>query len=219
MSASPPDPSAWQQPFLRERIARAQAGRCVLTGGQTGVDTLAAQSALRAGLAVHLVFPLGFRQEDGPLSPARRAQLPGATLHELASPDFRLRTWTCAYLSDAIILLDPAGGDGCQETIRAAAHLGRPLLNLTAGITDPVDLAGRPDRPLVDSTPGAEFFQVEKLRGLNHLPELIMRWATDNQVRVLMIAGCRGSLLAAQGQAAGLSGILDAITAGLASLA
>ena len=52
-------------------------------------------------------------------------------LHELASPDFRQRTWTCVYLTDAVILLDPAGGDGCQETIRAADHLGRPLLDLT----------------------------------------------------------------------------------------
>jgi Circularly permutated YpsA SLOG family len=196
MTAPPPDPSSWQQPSLRARIARAQAGRCVLTGGQTGVDTLAAQSALRTGLAVHLVFPLGFRQEDGPLTAARRAELPGATLHELARPDFRLRTWTCAYLSDAVILLDPAGGDGCRETLIAASHLGRPLLDLT---------------------PGAESFRVKNLRGLNHLPELIMQWATDNQVRVLMIAGCRASLLAAHGQTAGLSGILDEITAGLAA--
>jgi hypothetical protein len=195
MTAPPPDPSSWQQPFLRARIARAQAGRCVLTGGQTGVDTLAAQSALRTGLAVHLIFPLGFRQEDGPLTSTRRAELPGATLYELASSDFRLRTWTCAYLSDAIILLDPAGGDGCQETILAASHLGRPLLDLTLYVMS---------------------FQEKDLRGLNHLPELIMHWATDNQVRVLMIAGCRASLLAAQGQTAGLSGILDEITAGLA---
>lgn len=149
MSASPPDPSAWRQPSLREQIACAQAGCCVLTGGQTGVDTLAAQSALRAGLAVHLVFPLGFRQEDGPLTPARRAELSGAILHELASPDFRLRTWTCAYLSDAIILLDPAGGDGCRETIRAATHLGRPLLNLSDSTTDPVDPAGGRGRALL----------------------------------------------------------------------
>src|ERR1700685_74263 len=121
MSAQPP----WEQPSLREHIARAQAGRCVLTGGPTGGDTLAPRSALRAGLAVHLVFPLGLRQEDGPFMPIRQVELSGATLHELASPDFRLRTWTCAYLSDAIILLDPAGGDGCQETVRAASHLGR----------------------------------------------------------------------------------------------
>lgn len=169
----------------------------MLTGGQTGVDTLAARSALRAGLAVHLVFPLGLRQEDGPISPTRQAELSGATLHELASPDFRLRTWTCAYLSDAIILLDPAGGDGCQETVRAASHLGRPLLDLTTYV---------------------EIRQVKALRRLNHLPDLIMHLTTDNPVRVLMIAGCRDSLLADQGflQASGLQETLDEITSALA---
>jgi hypothetical protein len=60
---------------------------------------------------------------------------------------------------------------------------------------------------------------VEKLRGLNHLPEQIMQWATDNQVRVLMIAGCRASLLATQDRSPGLPRVLDEITAGLASLA
>jgi len=193
-----PDPSIWQLPSLREEIARAQAGRCVLTGGQTGVDTLAAQAALKAGLAVHLIFPLGLRQEDGPLTQARRTELAGATVHELGSPDFRLRTWTCSFLSDAIILLDPAGGDGCQETIHAASHLGRPLLDLTSFTEIPMG---------------------KNLRELNRLPELIMQWATDNEVRVLMFAGCRASLLAAHGQAPSLRATLDEIASTLATMA
>ena len=45
----------------------------MLTGGQTGVDTAAARAALAAGLPVHLVFPCGFRQEDGPLTRAGAA--------------------------------------------------------------------------------------------------------------------------------------------------
>jgi hypothetical protein len=192
-----PDPAIWQLPSIREKIARAQAGRCVLTGGQTGVDTLAAQAAVRAGLAAHLVFPLGLRQETGALTPAGRAELAGATVHELASPDFRLRTWTCSFLGDAIILLDPAGGDGCQETIHAASQIGRPLLDLTSF---------------------TEISEGEKLRGLNRLPRLIMQWATDNEVRVLMIAGCRASLLAAHGRAPGLRATLEEIVAALATL-
>src|SRR5260221_12721749 len=104
----------------------------VLTGGQTGVDTAAARAALVAGLVVHVVFPCGYRQEDGPITPAGRRALRGAVLHELASPEFGDRTWTCVALADAVILIDPAGGDGCQETIRAAEQLGRPLLNLPA---------------------------------------------------------------------------------------
>jgi hypothetical protein len=112
---------------LRDGV-RAGAGLSVLTGGQTGVDTYAAVAALRAGLAVHLVYPAGYRQEDGPLTAARRRRLAGAALHELGSTSFRYRTWTCVYLADAVILLDPAGGAGCRETARAARKLGRPLL-------------------------------------------------------------------------------------------
>jgi hypothetical protein len=137
-----------------------------------------------------------------------------ATVHELASPDFRLRTWTCAYLSDAIMLLDPAGGDGCQETVRAASHIGRPLLDLTAYAARP---ASPIDGPLLDVPVSAEFSEAKNLRQLHYLPELIMQWATDNQVRVLMIAGCRASLLAAHGQAPGLEPALDEITLALAT--
>jgi hypothetical protein len=108
-------------------LVRATAGLTVLTGGQTGVDTYAAVAALHVGLAVHVVFPRGYRQEDGPLTPGRSRRLRGATLHELSVPSFRYRTWTCAYLADAVLLLDPAGGAGCRETVRAATRLGRPL--------------------------------------------------------------------------------------------
>ncbi|HKD88481.1 MAG TPA: putative molybdenum carrier protein [Streptosporangiaceae bacterium] len=114
-------------------LVRAAPGLTVLTGGQTGVDTYAAVAALQAGLTVHLVFPAGYRQEDGPLTPARRRRFAGAILHELPSESFRYRTWTCAYLADAVLLLDPAGGSGCRETVRAATGLARPLLISRSG--------------------------------------------------------------------------------------
>ena len=145
---------------------RAAAGLTVLTGGQTGVDTDAARAALRAGLAVQLVFPRGLRQEDGSLTTARRRQFAGAATHELGSASFRYRTWTCAYLADVVLLLDPAGGPGCRETARAARKLGRPLLR-KAG----------PDWPT-----GAA----------------IEDWLEQADARVLMVAGCRGSVLARQ---------------------
>src|SRR5215472_8948133 len=114
-------------------LVRAAAGLTVLTGGQTGVDTYAALAGSRAGLTVHVVFPAGYRQEDGPLTPARRRRFASAILHELPSASFRYRTWTCAYLADAVLLLDPAGGSGCQQTVRAATRLGRPLLISRSG--------------------------------------------------------------------------------------
>jgi hypothetical protein len=153
-------------------LVRSGAGLTVLTGGQTGVDTYAALAALHAGLAVHLVFPHGWRQEDGPLTPARRRRLRGAILHELSSPSFRYRTWTCAYLADAVLLLDPAGGAGCRETVRAATSLARPLLAVGSG------------RRLT----AAETAD----------------WLASASPRVLMVAGCRASVLASKGKGRGL---------------
>src|ERR1700684_3072245 len=92
--------------LLRQAV-REQPGLTVLTGGQTGVDSYAARAALEAGLAVPLVFPEGYRREDGPLTATRRRRLAGASMHELSSASFRNRTWTCAYLADAILLIDP----------------------------------------------------------------------------------------------------------------
>jgi hypothetical protein len=117
---------------LRDRL-HAGPSQVVLTGGQTGVDSHAARAAIEAGLTVRLVFPQGLRQEDGSLTPARRRRLTAATVHELPSDSFRFRTWTCAWLADVVLLLDPAGGAGCRETVRAANQLGRPLLSPAPG--------------------------------------------------------------------------------------
>lgn len=162
-------------------LVRAATGLTVLTGGQTGVDTYAAVAGLHAGLVVHLVFPHGYRQEDGPLSDARRRRLRGAILHELSSPSFRYRTWTCAYLADAVLLLDPAGGAGCRETERAATRLGRPLLTARSGTLTAAQTAD---------------------------------WLASAGPRVLMVAGCRASVLASKGKGRGLRTELAGIMAG-----
>jgi len=162
-------------------LVRSEPGLIVLTGGQTGVDTYAAIKALQAGLSVHLVFPAGYRQEDGELTAARRRQLGGAVLHELSSASFQHRTWTCAYLADVVVLLDPAGGTGCAQTIRAARKLGRPLLRPAPGELRAHDAAD---------------------------------WLAATRARVLMVAGCRESLLASQGKEGDVRTNLAALMAG-----
>ena len=165
----------------------------VLTGGQTGVDTLAALAALGAGLPVHMVFPRGFRQEDGPLTAARRAALGGAVLHQLASTGFAQRTWTCVSLADAVLLVDPAGGDGCLETVRAADRLERPLLDLTTRLTPP----GRDPSGSAGDAGSA-----------------VSSFLSANRAQVLMFAGCRGSQLA--GQTDAVRNLLEEVVAALA---
>ena len=165
---------------------RREPGICVLTGGQTGVDTAAANAALDANLPVHLVFPRGLRQEDGPITAARRRALRGAVLHELASDEFRHRTRTCVYVSDAVILIDPAGGEGCRETQRAARDLGRPLFTLAGE---------RRTRPGEPGEPG----ECPERGSGSADPDEVADWIERTLARVLMVAGCRGSLLAAAG--------------------
>jgi Circularly permutated YpsA SLOG family len=179
-SQSPAGEPAAGEHILRG-LLRAGPGLTVLTGGQTGIDTHGALAALHAGLAVHLVFPHGYRQEDGPLTPARRRRLRGAILHELSSPSFRYRTWTCAYLADAVLLLDPAGGAGCRETVRAASRLGRPLLSS--------DLAALTPAQTTD-------------------------WLASTGARILMVAGCRATVLASKGKGRGLRTELATIMLG-----
>ena len=174
---------------------RSATGITVLTGGQTGVDTLAARAALSVGLQVHVVFPGGLRQEDGPLTAERRSDLHGAKLHELASTSFEQRTWTCVSLADAVLLIDPAGGDGCRETVRAADRHERPLLDLTPRLTS----AGGSARP-------------------GDVGSAVRTFIRENGTQVLMIAGCRGSLLAGRrdDQIAKLPSLLEEVAAGLA---
>ncbi|MHB1595404.1 MAG: YpsA SLOG family protein [Streptosporangiaceae bacterium] len=177
------------EPLLASAV-RAGPALCVLTGGQTGVDLTAARAALAAGLPVHLVYPRGLRTEDGPLSPRLRDRLRGAQIHELGSAEFADRTWTCVDLADAVILIDPAGGDGCRETARAARSLGRPLLELSG-------LELRSDRasPAEASPVGT----------------LVTDWLQRTSPRVLMLAGCRGSLLDAAGLGPTVTSLIEVV--------
>jgi hypothetical protein len=156
-----PEDAVRAESALRRHV-RSAAGLTILTGGQTGVDTYAAHAALRSGLPVHVIFPAGWRQEDGPLTPARRRRLAGTTMHELGEASFEYRTWTGVYVSDVVVLLDPAGGSGCRETALAAVALGRPLLE-----PEPGELTAESARD----------------------------WLTRTGARVLLVAGCRASLL------------------------
>jgi Circularly permutated YpsA SLOG family len=200
-AGSPAAPGARPGPVQAGPVGaalRAAPGLVVLTGGQTGVDTLAARAGLGAGLTVHLAFPRGMRQEDGPVTGDRLAELSGAVVHELATAEFAERTWACAGLADAVILIDPAGGDGCAETVRAAAQLGRPLLELTryvGGFASGL------------SSPGS----VVEAAASDFLSE--------NSPRVVLVAGCRGSLLAQSAMTAAVAGLLGPVMSALAGVA
>ncbi len=189
--APPPGwrPASVAEPRLAAAVRAGPALR-VLTGGQTGVDLTAALAALAAGLPAHLVCPRGLRTEDGPLSPLWRERLRGARIDELGSAEVTGRTWTCVDLADAVILIDPAGGDGCRETARAARNLGRPLL----------DLSGQVLRPGQASPAGA-----------GPAGPLVTDWLQRTSPRILMLAGCRGSLLDGAGLRPAVTALVEVV--------
>ncbi len=103
----------------------------IVTGGQSGVDRAALDSALAAGLACGGWCPLGRRAEDGPI-PLRYP------LCETPDADPAQRTAWNARDSDATIALargDPGGGTAFA--LERAAAEGRPCLR--------VDLSAAPE--------------------------------------------------------------------------
>ena len=161
-----------------------QPGLTVITGGQTGVDTLAAEAALAAGLPVRLIFPAGLLQEDGPLTPPRRARLSGAVLHELDFPDFPVPHLDLRVPGGRRHPAGPGGGEGCQETARAARGLGRPLLELNGGPVSAAAVAAFAARA------DARVLDIAGCRG-----SVLDRWDSGADLRAEIDAVIGGALL------------------------
>lgn len=143
---------------------RMSPGIVLITGGQTGVDQLAAEEARRSKLPVHLVLPKGGRTESGRLSTTAR-NLAGCRLWELESRSYRYRTWATVYFSDAVILIDPANSEGSGAARLAAEYFARPVVE--------IDLTKAP----------------------TDTARLMSKFLATGGMRVLLVAGNRGSLL------------------------
>lgn len=105
-------------------------GLVVTSCGQTGIDQLAIATARSFGITAFAIMPDGKRTESSELGIGGPDRLEGAIVLELATPSYRYCTWANVYCSDGTILLDYARSEGSEETRKAAAWLGRPLLEL-----------------------------------------------------------------------------------------
>lgn len=106
----------------------------IVSGGQTGVDRAALDTALALGLRVGGWCPLGRRAEDGPIASAYHLQ-------ETPNQDYAQRTeWNVRDSDATLILFRGRLSGGSARTAEHAARLGRPLLTL--------DLDAAPDPAL-----------------------------------------------------------------------
>jgi hypothetical protein len=116
------------------------AGLRVISGGQTGVDRAALDSALAAGLAIGGWCPRGRLAEDG--------TIPGIyPLRETPGRDTAARTRANIAEADATLILvpdpDPAAwGKGTRLTRRCARRLGKPFHVAILGGDDAAAVAG-----------------------------------------------------------------------------
>lgn len=108
----------------------------IVSGGQTGVDRVALDFAIAAGVPHDGWCPAGRRAEDGPLADCYR-------LRETPSRRYDQRTRWNVRDSDATVIFAveaPLTG-GTQLTAQAAQKAGKPLLVLYAEGTSPASAA------------------------------------------------------------------------------
>lgn len=117
-------------------MRRSSGGLVVVSGGQTGADRAALDTAIACGIEHGGWCPAGRWAEDGPIAPRYR-------LRETPLADPAQRTRWNVRDSDATVVFAPPGelGRGTQLTIDHARALRRPLLVLPAA--DSVELAAR----------------------------------------------------------------------------
>ena len=97
----------------------------IWSGGQTGVDRAALDTAIELGLPYGGWVPRGRRAEDGTV-PERYS-----SLREAASSEYDERTAQNVRDTDATLVLAwGSPGGGTLRTIEAAGALGRPLLEV-----------------------------------------------------------------------------------------
>jgi hypothetical protein len=123
----------------------------IVSGGQTGVDRAALDTALALGLPSGGWCPRGRKAEDGPI-PDRYP------LTETTSADYAQRTEWNVRDSDGTLVLtrgEPAGGTAL--TIELAQRLGKPCLV--------VDLNANPDAGMVRTWLGEQNIHVLNVAG------------------------------------------------------
>lgn len=96
--------------------------RKIISGGQTGVDRAALDTALQAGWEIGGWCPAGRRAEDGIIA----ARYP---LQETPSADYAQRTtWNVRDSDGTLVLLAASPAGGTALTIQETERQGKPLL-------------------------------------------------------------------------------------------
>jgi Circularly permutated YpsA SLOG family len=140
----------------------------IVSGGQTGVDRAALDAAINQGLEIGGWCPRGRRAEDGPIS-ARY------TLTETAARSYAVRTdWNVRDSDGTLILVLDDISSGTRLTIETARNYPRPLR-------------------IQHLVPSSKASLIREVVSFDEQVGDVVRWIRESDIRVLNVAGPRGS--------------------------
>jgi hypothetical protein len=140
----------------------------IVSGGQTGVDRAALDAGLKAAVAIGGWCPKGRRSEAGPIP----EQYP---LTETKARSYAVRTaWNVRDSDGTLVIVRDEISSGTRLTLTAARHQGKPykVVHLSP-----------PDAPGLFTTENPPNDQIQS----------VVDWLRDRRIRVLNVAGPRGS--------------------------
>ena len=140
----------------------------IVSGGQTGVDRAALDAGLKCGIAIGGWCPRGRRSEAGPIP----EQYP---LTETVARSYAVRTaWNVRDSDGTLVIVLDEISSGTKLTLTAAREQGKPSKVVHLRPSDAASLFTTENPP-------------------NDQIQSVVDWLRDRRIRVLNVAGPRGS--------------------------
>ena len=139
----------------------------IVSGGQTGVDRAALDAAVEANISIGGWCPRGRRSEDGRIPD-------GYPLKETAARSYAIRTeWNVRDSDGTLIIVQDEISSGTRLTVSSARKQNQPYL--VVHLRPDADALFE-DQPCLDN-------QIKQ----------VLNWLVENEIKVLNVAGPRGS--------------------------
>lgn len=113
-------------------LLRLSPSVTVISGGQSGIDSVGLKAAGFLGLPAFAIMPIGGRREGEQIEAYAQREHINFRKIELETSSYRFRTYANAYYGDVTLIFDFVdGSDGTKCTVKACEYFSRPYLLIT----------------------------------------------------------------------------------------